>query len=75
MIGETRPLHLSSGKQVNPRQNIGRDEHQQTNARESEDGPEFRSTPALALTLQDRRSMAPDCCFQQRDGDCKTNKI
>src|ERR1700749_2749060 len=40
------------------------------------EGPEFRShRPKVAVTLQNRRSMVPDRCFQQRHGDCKTNKI
>jgi hypothetical protein len=76
VLGETRPSHSSSRKQIEPRQNVRCDKHKQANACESEDGPKSRSHPPIvAVTLENRDSNASDRRLQQRDGDGETDKI
>jgi hypothetical protein len=71
-----RRLHLSSRKQIEPREDVGCDKHKQANSRESENGPKSRShLPVVALTLGNRGSNASDRGLQQRGGDGESDKI
>jgi hypothetical protein len=72
MIVVNRPFHSSSGKQIEPRQNIRRDEHKQANARESKDGPESGSHPPIATPSD---SYTPNRRLQKGNGERQTNKI
>jgi hypothetical protein len=71
MIVETR-FNPSSWKQIEFRQNVCRDEHKQTNASKTEDGPESRGDPPV-MTFSD--SHTPNRRLQKRKGECQTNKI
>jgi hypothetical protein len=68
----TRPFHSSSWKNIEFRQNVCRNEHKQTNASKTEDGPEpWGNSPVMAFS----DSNTPNRRLQKREGECQTNKI